>query len=103
MWIFALFELFFVVLGIVFLCGKGSFLIAGYNTMTPQEKAEWDEKALCKAVGVMMFVIAAWFTVIWLSSWLHNYILLTVGILSFIVAVIGYAVYINTSNKFKRK
>ena len=38
----------FVVLGIVFINGKGSFLIAGYNTMPPEEKEKYDEVALCK-------------------------------------------------------
>lgn len=48
----------FVVLGIVFINGKGSFLIAGYNTAPPEEKEKYDEVALCKFMGKMMFVIS---------------------------------------------
>ena len=41
-----IFVLLFVIFGIVLFCGKGSFLIAGYNTANPEEKAEYNEKAL---------------------------------------------------------
>ena len=34
----------FIVLGIVFASGKGANLIAGYNTASPEEKANTDEK-----------------------------------------------------------
>lgn len=37
-----------VILGIVFSKGKGSSLIAGYNTAGPEEKKKYDEKALCR-------------------------------------------------------
>lgn len=31
--------------------GKGTWLIAGYNTMTQEEKKQFNEKKLCRAVG----------------------------------------------------
>ena len=37
-----------VILGILFLKGKGAFLIAGYNTASKAEKEKIDEKKLCK-------------------------------------------------------
>lgn len=36
----------FIVMGIVFLSGKGGFLIAGYNTADKKEKDKYDEKKL---------------------------------------------------------
>ena len=42
-----------IVIGIVLCCGKGANLIAGYNTASPEERATYDEKALCQAVGVI--------------------------------------------------
>lgn len=102
MWIFGLIVLFLVILGVVFLCGKGAFLIAGYNTMSPEEKARWDEKALCKAVGVLMLVCAVFFAVVGLSAVFQNYILLTVSTISFLVVVFAGVVYVNTTKKFKR-
>lgn len=38
----------FLVLGTVFAFGKGAFLIAGYNTASAEEKAQYDEKKLCR-------------------------------------------------------
>ena len=100
---FLLVELLFVILGIVFLCGKGSFLIAGYNTMIPQEKAQWNEKALCQTTGLLVLIIAACVAVAVLSAMLHNYILLTISILLLFVVAICGAIYVNTSKKLKRK
>ena len=36
---------------ILLLCGKGAFLIAGYNTASPEQKAAIDEKKLCRVTG----------------------------------------------------
>ena len=95
--------LLFVILGIVFLCGKGSFLIAGYNTMSPQEKAKWDEKALCKAMGVLMFIVAACLIAAGPSAIFHKYILLTISIVLIFVTAIGGVIYISTSQKSKEE
>ena len=39
------------------LMGKGSFLIAGYNTASEKEKRKYNEKKLCRTVGVYMALI----------------------------------------------
>lgn len=41
----------FIVLGIIFLSGKGADLIAGYNTASPEEKADIDEKKAVESNG----------------------------------------------------
>ena len=48
----------FVILGVIFLNGKGAFLIAGYNTTSKAEKQKTDEKKLCSFMGKMMFILA---------------------------------------------
>ena len=45
------------VLSVVLLLGKGSFLIAGYNTSGKEEKKEYNEKRLCRVMGGGMGVI----------------------------------------------
>lgn len=45
------------ILSIVLLSGRGSFLIAGYNTADKEEKAKYDEKKLCRVMGAGMSVI----------------------------------------------
>lgn len=49
----------FAVLSVVLLSGRGSFLIAGYNTADKEEKAKYDEKRLCRVMGAGMAVITA--------------------------------------------
>lgn len=41
----------FAVLSIVLLMGKGSFLLAGYNTASKKEKSKYNEKRLCRVAG----------------------------------------------------
>lgn len=48
----------FLVLSITFLMGKGSWLIAGYNTSSKEEKEKYDEKKLCTAMGIMCAIVA---------------------------------------------
>ena len=48
----------FTVLSIVLLSGHGSWFISGYNTATKEEKEKYDEKKLCRTMGIGMSVIA---------------------------------------------
>lgn len=48
----------FAILPIVLLPGHGSWLISGYNTSSKEEKAKYDEKKLCRTMGLGMAVIA---------------------------------------------
>lgn len=47
----------FLILSLVLLSGRGSFLIAGYNTASSAKKARYDEKKLCCVTGAGMLVI----------------------------------------------
>lgn len=47
----------FAVLSVLLISGRGSSLIAGYNTASKEEKEKYDEKKLCKVVGYGMAVI----------------------------------------------
>lgn len=42
---------------LILLSGRGSILIAGYNTMSKEEKEQYDEKKLCRITGAGMLVI----------------------------------------------
>ena len=46
-----------LILSIVLLTGRGSWLIAGYNTASKEEKSRYDEKKLCRVMGAGMAVI----------------------------------------------
>jgi len=45
------------ILSVILLSGRGSFLIAGYNTSSKEEKAQYNEKRLCRVVGGGLAVI----------------------------------------------
>lgn len=38
-------------LSIMWLLGKGSFLIAGFNTISKEKKQQYDKKRLCRVMG----------------------------------------------------
>lgn len=70
-------PIFFVVLGSVFSQGKGISLIAGYNTLSEEEKELYDEKALshfmgnfCHIMAVQIFIMTASFvySIFWLEA-----------------------------------
>ena len=54
---FIILAIVFLILGLVFLMGKGSSLIAGYNTMGQKEKNKYNEKRLNKTMAMFCFVI----------------------------------------------
>lgn len=92
----------FILLGILFSLGKGAWLIAGYNTSSAEEKARYDEKALCKFMGKLMFLLAACWTPMLLSALLENPALHWIGLALFFTASIGGVIYANTGNRFKK-
>jgi len=47
----------FAIMGIALICGKGSWLVAGYNTMSKEEKANCDIKKISRAVGIFLLFI----------------------------------------------
>lgn len=45
------------IISITFLMGKGSFLISGYNISSKATKEKYDEKKLCRVMGVGFLII----------------------------------------------
>lgn len=92
----------FIVIGIFLIKGKGSFLIAGYNMISKEEKAEYDTTALCKFMGKMMFSFSFVMTLGLISdlynlNWLFILaVIISIGLTIFIIT------YVNTGNRFKK-
>ncbi len=93
----------FLLLGLVFSRGKGAFLIAGYNTAPKREKEKYDEQALCRFMGKMMFALAATWVPMTLSALLDRMWLLWLGLGLFFAVCIGGGVYMNTGHRFEKK
>lgn len=90
-----------IVLGLIFVGGKGSSFIAGFNTMPSEKKKEYDVTALCKFVGKIMFALAFsmlfWIlSIVFKMTWLF-----LVGLILFIGIIAFSIVYMNTGNRFK--
>ncbi len=96
-------ALLFIILGIVFFQGKGAFLIAGYNTSSKAEKEKYNEKALCRFLGKIMFLFAVCFLVVILSDVLDNMAFLWIGLGLFLAVIVFTLTYANTGNRFKYK
>ena len=54
-------------LSLVLISGRGSWLIAGYNTASPEEKAKYDAGKLCRVTGwgllpmaLLIFAMGLW-------------------------------------------
>ena len=94
--------LLFIILGIAFRKEKGAFLIAGYNTSSAHEKSEIDEKALCKCMSKLMFSIAACWCAVGYGSHADMAWLFVLGFTLFIAVIIGFVIYMNTGNRFKK-
>lgn len=92
----------FIILGIMLSLGKGSFLIAGFNTMSKEEKAQYDVPSLCKFMGKFMFVVAFSISLFLLSDILAIKDLFYAGNLLLIGSVIFILIYMNTGNRFKK-
>src|SRR5665647_693932 len=56
--ILVLSPLFLGLLSIFIRSGKGSILIAGFNTASKEEKNKYDVKGLCEFVSNLLFLIA---------------------------------------------
>jgi len=42
----------FAVISILLISGKGAWLIAGYNTMSAEERKKYNEKRMCRIMGI---------------------------------------------------
>lgn len=57
-WIVWVIFVVFVILSVLLLSGRGSFLIAGYNTASKEEKEQYNKKKLCRITGGGLAVVA---------------------------------------------
>ena len=57
-WIHAAIGGLLIVASLILLTGRGSFLLAGYNTMPKSKKEQYDTPVLCKFAGKIFMPIA---------------------------------------------
>ncbi|HJI13526.1 DUF3784 domain-containing protein [Akkermansia muciniphila] len=92
----------FMILGAILSMGKCSFLIAGYNMMNRGQKKQYDEQALCRFMGKIMYCLA-FAMLLWLASIIFQNSVLLSASLYFLVGSIAFAViYAGAGSRFKK-
>ena len=92
-----------LVFAIVLSRGKGASLLAGYNTMSESKKETYDEVALCKFMGKIMYGISFSLLLIAFSEISGYSFLFIVGFFLLVFFIIFAGVYTNTKNRFKKE
>ena len=90
------------VLGLVFRKGKGTFLIAGYNTASKAAKEKIDEKKLCRYMSRLMFVLAGCWLIIAACEIFGKIWLLWLGLAMFLISVLIGIIYMNTGGRISK-
>lgn len=91
----------FIILTLYFISGKGGWLISGYNTLPADQKAQYDEKRLCKWMGFAILMPLDIFLLLILLQKSESYILLESVV--FVVYIIGMIVFTNVKGIGKIK
>ena len=92
----------FLVMALFLLKGRGSFLIAGFNTLSEEEKAKYDRSALCRFVGWLLIVFSFVMVLFPLGMHFEIYWLTYCGSALIFVVVIFVVVYANTGRRFHK-
>lgn len=94
--IFLICDISMILMGVLFLTGHGADLIAGYNTASEAERGRYDEKKLCRYMGILMLALAACWLVSSLGLLLGIW-LFWIGLGLFLTVCIGGVIYLNVS------
>ena len=92
-------ALLFLILGIVFACGKGTFLIAGYNTLPEEKKARYDARTILRDMSRMMFSCVGCMVVGILGSIVDAPWLVVLGIVLTVLVIAFFLIRINRESK----
>ena len=91
-----------VILGYLIKVKQWSWLIAGYNTSSAEEKQKYDTAALCNGVGNFMYFLGFSLFVASIGFFLEVRWIASMGWGLFVVAVIVFLVYANTGVRYKK-
>ena len=93
-----------LIIGLVIQTGKAGFLIAGYNTMSKEDQAKYDIKALSKFVGLVLITIPSIILLLASIPIFLNFYPIAVMAISwgvFMVFILVGLIYLNTGSRFK--
>jgi len=79
------------IFSIFLLSGRGTFLIAGFNTMSKEQKARYDVNGLCRLIGTITMLFAITTPFLMIESILDWYVWVY---LAFVIVLCVIAVYL---------
>jgi len=91
-----------VILGYLMKVKQWSWLIAGYNTSSEEEKAKYDTVALCNGVGNFMYFLGLVVFVASFGHFLESRWIASMAWGLFVLAVIVFIVYANIAGRYKK-
>lgn len=92
----------FIALGVFFSKGRCSFLIGGDHLLPREKKEQYDERALCRFTGRLMYFLA-FCMLLWLVGIILQSSILQAALPLFFVAGITSAIiYANTGGRFRK-
>ena len=100
--IFGMIILLLIALSVVLMRGKGAWLIAGYNTLSKEEKSQYDSAALCKFIGKYLLSVGLSMPAIPVGAIFQIQWLTAVYVAYMLISTIFVIAYCNTGNHFKK-
>lgn len=86
----------FLLISLLLFTGKGSWLIAGYNTASKKEKEKYDQEKLCRVMGIMCAIIAAMTGIL---AWVNDETYAMIYGIILCIVMITTVFYVNTKCK----
>ncbi len=90
-----------VVVSIILLSGKGANMLTVYNTLTTEEKKEYDTVKMCKFMGKISLTLAFAILLLFISFITSNNGLLAVFI-AITMSLIFFSIGVTSSSKFRK-
>ena len=91
-----------LIISIYLLTGRGSFLLAGYNTKPKSEKEKYDAPAMCRFMGKILLPISILVALTGIKTLHVLWFFIVAG--AIIVGLLVFAIiYANTGNRFKKQ
>ena len=100
--IFAIIIIPLLIMALVLLSGRGAFLISGYNRLKPEQKARYDEKALCRFTGKLLLATCLFLLMLFGGIWAGLTWLSTTGVILLIAGTLLGVLYAGTGQRFRR-
>lgn len=87
---------------VLLICGKGGRLLAGYNTMTPEERTAFDERALCRFWGKILLPMGVFLPMAAVGG-IYDKVWPALAYLALVLGLVAFAIiYSNTGKRFRK-